>query len=236
MNETEDSGRRLLSAVERLLVGDEELAREVERALGRAGLERCRSEAEFARAADAVIRGYARRTMVSGGLTALPALLPGVGTVATLTGGVLADMAFTLKCETEMALALSHLHGFDVRQERERRAALLLASIATYDAKTEGNFLADVAEAQGTAIWNYAPRQASKLLLLVLSKLALLAAGKGLARAVPLVGIAVGASLNRVLTERVGERIRRELQARRSRGEADAEPGGEPVVDARVVR
>lgn len=239
MNEVEDveQGQRLLSAVERLLADDEQIAGVVEEARLKAGVARGAGEAETALVAHEVIARYARATMISGGVTALPAVIPGAGTVVVLTGGVLADMALTLKYEVELTLALAHLHGFDIGDEAERRAALLLASVATYDAKSGGNFLVDMARAQGTAVWKYGPRQGSKLLLIVLSKLALAAAGKGLARAIPIVGVALGAGVNRVLTQRVGERVRVEMEERgrvAASERASASDGG-PIVDAYVT-
>jgi hypothetical protein len=45
--------------------------------------------------------------------------------------------------------------------------------------------------------------------------IALLSVSKGFLRALPLVGIAVGSSMNKVLTQRVGERCMHELRKRR---------------------
>jgi hypothetical protein len=75
--------------------------------------------------------------------------------------------------------------------------------------------VADLAETQGIAFWKYAPREASKVLVGVMTKIALLSVSKGLLRALPLVGIAVGSSMNKVLTNRVGERCMGELKKRR---------------------
>ena len=50
----------------------------------------------------------------------------------------------------------------------------------------------DVLQAEGVAIWNYAPRQVSKVLLIVLGRLALMNAGKSMLKALPLVGVAIG--------------------------------------------
>ena len=49
---------------------------------------------------------YSNATAVSGGATALPSMIPGLGTLVTLTGGTLVDVALMLKFEVEMALAL----------------------------------------------------------------------------------------------------------------------------------
>ncbi|XXF78629.1 hypothetical protein P2318_02410 [Myxococcaceae bacterium GXIMD 01537] len=217
MKEVEDQsqGRKLLTVVERIIADTDSLVALSKDHLRRAQAAKPDDEAAAREAAAReIVSHFSTRTAVSGGLAALPALIPGVGTLAALAGGALADMGLVLKFEVEMALVLSHLHGFDITREEERNIAFLLASVSTYDAKSGGNFFADVVHAEGIAVWKYTPRQVAKLLLTVLSKLALLQVGKSLARAVPLVGIAVGSSMNKVLTQRVGERLVSELKQR----------------------
>lgn len=233
MKEVEDQsqGRKLLSVVERIITDTGSLV-----ALSQDTLRRARNvhsddeSAALESASSEVIRHFSRRTAVSGGLSALPALIPGVGTLAAVAGGALADMGMMLKFEVEMALVLSHLYGFDITQEEERNLAFLMASVSTYDAKSGGNVLSDVVQAEGIAIWKYTPRQVAKMLIIVLTKLALLQVGKGLVRAVPLVGIAVGSSMNKVLTQRVGERLVSELRQRRAQAEAKPKPKPKPKV------
>jgi hypothetical protein len=147
-------------------------------------------------------------------------------------GGTLADMGMVLKYEVEMALVLSHLFGFDITQAKERQLAFLMASVSTYNAKSGRNFFVDVAHAEGIAVWKYAPREVSKMLVSVFTKIALLQLSKGLLRALPLVGIAVGSSMNKVLTSRVGERCIAELKARQRF--AKEQPPEEEVVEAKV--
>ena len=218
MKEVEDQeqGRKLLTAVERILSDTDSLI-----ALSKQQLEKARlkglpdEDATRDAAALEVVRHFSNRSAVSGGLAALPALVPGAGTLVAALGGTLADMCFMLKFEVEMALVLSHLYGYDITSEHERQLAFLLASVSTYDAKRERGTVADLAETQGIAFWKYAPREASKMLVGVMTKIALLSVSKGLLRALPLVGIAVGSSMNKVLTNRVGERCMGELKKRR---------------------
>lgn len=228
--EAEDvQGKKLLTAVERLLAETGALVAQSNEALRRAKEQKTGDAARTRLiAARDVVKRYATLSAVSGGATALPALLPGVGTVTALTGGLLADVAMILKFEVEMALVLTHLYGGDIYDPKVREEAFLLASISTYELKSGRNFFVDVAQAQGEAVLKYAPREAGKLLVVALARIATLGIGKGLARAIPLVGIAVGASFNRVLTARVGERIITELSNRPARD------SDEDVVDAKV--
>jgi hypothetical protein len=235
MTDAETKGRKLLSAVERILDDNDDLIGLVRRYRDGA---RSHSEDEaevLEETSRQVIQHWSNLSAVSGGATAIPAILPGIGTLLALGGGALFDVALVLKFEVEMALALAYAHGYDISDPRERQIAFLLASVSTYDARTGRNFFVDVAEAEGVAIWNYAPRELSKLLASALAKLAFKQLSKSVARVVPLFGIGIGAGINKVLTERVGRRINAELDRRRATQTSEPEIPDD-VVDAQVVR
>ena len=74
----------------------------------------------------------------------------------------------------------------------------------------------DATEITATAIWKYTPREVSKILVMTLSALAVGLAGRGLVRTVPLLGIFAGAGMNKLLTQRAGERMHGTLRTRRA--------------------
>lgn len=161
-----------------------------------------------------VIDACARRAAFSGGTTALPALLPGIGALFAITGGALADMALLLKYEVEMALALAHIDGFDIANERNRQLAFLLG----IDGVRRAGNPADAQPGEPAlddVFRTYGVREIERLIGVACARVALLSVGKGIARALPLLGVAVGASVNRALTRRVGQRIANELERRR---------------------
>ncbi len=237
MNEVEDNerGRKLLSAVERIIDDTENIIAVVDRHAEHARSEQPGIDEDVLRdlVSSKLVKHYSTSSAISGGATALPAIFPGAGSIIALTGGTLLDVAFILKFEVEMALALCWNYGFDVRDERERELAFLLASVLTHDESTGENFVNDVMKAETQALWNYAPRQVPKLIVQVLARLALRQAAKGLARALPFVGIAIGAGLNKALTTKTGNAMTEELRRRRAEGEH--EQPKEDVVDANVV-
>ena len=65
---------------------------------------------------------------------------------------------------------------------------------------------------------NYAPREMMKLLVAILARLVVERAARGLLRALPLVGVLVGSSMNAALTQRVGRRCMDLLENRRRLG------------------
>ncbi len=213
----EEKGQKLLTAVERILASNESVRGLVRKAKATAtaalGEEASKKDVRRA-AAKEIVRTYSNRAAVAGGASALPALIPGVGSIALGIGGGLAELTLLLKFEVEMALALTHLYGFDIEEPRERQLAFLLASVGTYDAAGK-NFFVDVAKVEGTAIWNYAPRRLGRLVATAATRLAALYLWRGLLKMVPFVGMAVGTSMNKVLTQRVGDRCAKDLELRR---------------------
>ncbi len=223
------SGARLLSAVERLIDDPDTLIAEVEVSREAARAELPGSEAQCRElVATRLIGEYSNRSALAGGLTALPAVLPGIGTGVALVGGFFADVALVLKHEVELVLCLTYLYGYDIREPRERWLAYVMAGARVYEARTGRNYYVDLVEAELDALPRYAPRQISKLALTILGRLALVSVSKGLVRALPFVGIFVGASTNKLLTSSVGWWCVDALE-RRQGGDADTDSD---VVDA----
>ena len=222
------SGEALLSVIESVIRSDTEIISEVER------LKSSQQGLEPSERAIEIIALYSNRSAISGGASALPALIPGWGTLVTVVGGALLDTALLLKFEVEMALALCWNFGFDIREPEERQMAFLLASISTYDIKNGENFIVDILQTEGVAIWNYAPRQVSKILLIVLGRLALMNASKSMLKALPLVGVAIGSGLNKYLTTRIGKQCTERLEERlHNKEEIRGQEGEEEcIVDA----
>jgi len=236
MKEVEDheSGRKLLSAVERIIDDTENIIAVVDRHAEHLRGEQPGIDEDELRllVADKLVSHYSTSSAISGGATALPALFPGAGSIIALTGGTLLDVAFVLKYEVEMSLALCWNFGFDIRLERERELALLLASVLTHDESTGESFINDVMKAETQALWNYAPRQVPKLVAQVFARIAVRQAAKGFARVLPFVGIVVGAAMNKALTTKTGNKMVEELQRRHEDGEHDLP--ADDVVEAQL--
>lgn len=199
-------GERVLNAVERIVAGPEELAQVVEGLAHGAPLRDV--------LARRVISHYSNLAALVGGATALPAMIPGVGTAAALVAGPLADMVLLLKYEVELCLCLSLVHGHDIRDPRERQLAFLLAALKTVEQSRARPALCDAVDVVATSIWNYTPRRVGKLLATCFAIIAAVHLSRGFVRALPLVGVVVGATLNKVLTSRVGHGAHHELRLR----------------------
>ncbi len=213
MNESSQAGYHLLNAVERMVAPSREISDVVESY-------RRTTSPGTANLSERIISHYSNRTALAGGVSSLPGLVPGVGTIAVVLGSTLAEMAVVLKLEVEMCLALAHAHGFDIDDRRERQLALLLAAVHTHEVESGRNVLLDMGEVTLTAVSNYTPRELQKLLLRVSSAIAINYATKyvtkGVLKAIPLVGIGIGAGFNKVLTTKVGRKAREWFAWRRA--------------------
>lgn len=217
-------GARLLSAVERIVDDCDDLIAHVEtlKSSSRGG------HRELDALCEQIISDYSTRAAIAGGVTALPGLLPGGGSVIAFVGGAVADMTLMLKHDVEMMLCLSYLHGYDIRDEKERWLAYVLAGIRTYDVRARQNYLADLLEVQLDALPKYTAREMFKLASTVLGKIALLSFSKSFVKAVPLIGIAISASTNKFMTTSAGWWCVEALERRRASGD-------DPDLEAETV-
>lgn len=219
MSESDEAkGQQLLTAVERLVASNDTIREVVlvadSRAKAQAPEATKTKDTLRELTAKELIKLYSNRAAIAGGATAVPALIPGLGSLAAGVAGTFAELAYLLKAEVELCLAMSHLYGFDIDEPKERQLAFLLASVGTYDAGGK-NFFADIVKAEGVAIWNYAPRTVGKFVLKAMTALALAYVWRGLVKMVPILGIVIGSGVNKVLTKRVGERVMADLRTRR---------------------
>lgn len=216
-----ETGKQLLSAVERLVAPSEEIIALVRR------VQRGEDE-DVHQVAPRLISHYSNKAALGGGATAIPAMVPGLGTLATLVVGPLADMVLLLKWETELCLALATAYGYDIRRPKERQLAMLLAAVSTASAAKGESVFRDAAIVSGTAIWNYTPRRIAKSLVTAMAIVAAIHWGRVGFKALPVIGVAVGASMNKLLSRRVGKQANKELALRRR---LDGQPApGETMV------
>lgn len=74
-----------------------------------------------------VIKKYARTSALSGAVTALPGIVPGIGTAVAVAGGGLTDAVVSLKAQMDMTLVLAAVYGWDITEQDARHMALLIA-------------------------------------------------------------------------------------------------------------
>src|SRR5688500_11781260 len=96
----EEKGKKLLTAVERIVASSDSIRATVEAARIKVKGE-LKGEALREATAREMIRGYSNRAAIAGGVSGLPGLIPGIGSIALAIGGGLAELTLLLKWEVE---------------------------------------------------------------------------------------------------------------------------------------
>jgi hypothetical protein len=171
-----------------------------------------RPPAELARAA---IARSGRRVAGTGAVSALPATLPGAGTIIEV-GAALGDASLLTVAQTELVLLLAHLYGRPLGDVEARRLDVLIAmgvEAGVVDLRRNGTIRVmgtshRDGELSGEAGAKLAKRISRRLAAQVVAKLARRRAYVLLGREVPLVGVGLAAGYNLWSTRKLGRAAR----------------------------
>ena len=132
---------------------------------------------------ESAIRQKCLETAAIGALTSGTAIVPGLGTLAAVTMGAAADIGLTMKLQGELILEIAALHDRALTAQEQHNALLAVTGI---NVGTEKLLL----QAGRRAVQRISGRSA----------------GKALAKAIPVAGIAASAGTNMLTTYVVGRR------------------------------
>ena len=90
-------------------------------------------EAHRDRIARAIIKRYAKMAAISGGATALPETVPGIGTALAILGGGSVDVGVCLKLQVDMCRCLAACYNYDLTSEDAKHISMLLAFFGTIE-------------------------------------------------------------------------------------------------------
>jgi hypothetical protein len=147
----------------------------------------------------------------SGAVSALPAVLPGPGTVAEL-GAALGDVSYLTVTQVELVLLVAHLYGRDLGEPDARRLDVLVAlgvEAGVVELRRDGSVELGGAryrpdQLRGPAATRLAHTVNGRLAAQVAARLARRRAHVVLGRELPLLGIGIAAGYNLWSTRRVG--------------------------------
>ncbi|MFA5624687.1 MAG: EcsC family protein [Bradymonadales bacterium] len=217
-DEEEQQGKKILYAVETILDSNQNIRKRAQKALERYAKLEPRKQRD--KAAARIIAYYSNLSASSGVVTTLPSLVPGIGALFTIFGGGIMDAVMVLKCEVEMALCLASLYGYDIEEDAERTRAFLMTSAALEGTKASESRSESLLRVVDLAVNEYSTRQLSKMMLKIIGRAGLTMSSKRLLRLMPVVGMAVGGGVNKVLTQRTGKRCKYALDVRRANDDA----------------
>ena len=161
----------------------------------------------------------AKRVAGTGAVSALPATLPGAGTVVEI-GAALGDASLLTVAQTELVLLLAHLHGRPLTDVESRRLDVLLAmgvEAGVVDLRRDGSIRVmgtthRDGELSGEAGARLAKRISRRLAAQVAGKLARRRAYVILGREVPVLGVGLAAGYNFWSTRKLGKAARAYFQ------------------------
>jgi hypothetical protein len=130
-----------------------------------------------------LIKSKCYQTAMIGAVTSGSSLVPGLGTVASLTFGVAADIGMTFKLQAELVLEIAAVYGRQLSDTEKRSAVLLVTGIS-----------AGASQILRKAGQEFA-KQASERL-----------AEKAVLKSIPVLGIAASGVANFIMTYIVGQR------------------------------
>lgn len=200
-------GDRLLKAVEAIAINPEDakdLVRKYERKI-RKNHPNSSETAQQEMVADKIIERYAYLSAVSGGVTALAGVVPGVGTAVAMLGGTAADVVVTIKLQVDMSMCIAEAFGYDLNNEDARHLSFLIAAGGTLE-QTGAKLATDIGSKAGVNMLRQYLRGA--VLVAVrefFRRLGIVFTRKALEKALPFgIGVGVGSSANYILTKYVG--------------------------------
>ncbi len=203
----EDKATKVLSAVNKILDSNDKIRSVCNKYKRRALIEvdeDCETEKDlFMEAGKRIITHYSDRAGITGGVTGLPSMIPGIGSVISLVGSSAVDIVLMLKFEIEMSLCLCHLTGLNIDEDRNRQLAYYLATASSREILSQNNNSQSHNIIKSAAV-DYSVRELSKLVIKNITAILLVNLSRGMMKAVPFLGIAVGASVNKVMTKRSG--------------------------------
>ena len=210
-NSGDDLGSRLLRAVEIIAISPEDAIAIAEQYVIQSR-ERFPNDPEWdhqLRVANKIVGRYSRLAGMVGGASALPGIIPGLGTAVAMVGGATADALVSMKLQVDMCMCLAAAFKYDITSEDGKHLAFLIA--ATGSVQRAG---VDAGAKLGSKAGVSMLRQYLKGGALQATKLAFRRVGvtftrKAAEKAIPFgIGVVVGAGANYGLTRFVGHQAK----------------------------
>lgn len=133
--QTKDERSLLLSAVQAVAISPEKAAKIV--AQYRKAARKTNREASDAEIEELVskkiVNKYSSYASFSGGIAALPGIIPGVGTVAAMVGGGMADTTACMKIQIDMTMLLATNFSWDLNEHDAMYMTMLVAVIGSLE-------------------------------------------------------------------------------------------------------
>ena len=208
---TEDLGSRLLRAVDLIAISPDDATAIAEGYILQSR-QKFPNDSEWnhqLRAANKIIGRYSKIAMNVGGASALPGIIPGLGTAVTIVGGSAADILVTMKLQVDMSMCLAAAFKYEIHSEDRKHLAFLIAATGSLQrAGVEGSVKLG-STAGVSMLRQYLKGGALQATKLAFRKVGITFTRKAAEKAIPFgVGVVVGAGTNYGFTRFVGRQAK----------------------------
>jgi len=148
---------------------------------------------------------YSRYASLSGGVAALPGIIPGVGTVAAMVGGGMADTTACMKIQIDMTMLLATNFGYDLNDHDAMYMTTFIAVSGGLEKMGVGIGVPVASKAGVKMLKQYLKGATLTIVKELFKCFGFTFTRKALEKSIPFgVGVVAGSSLNYALTQYVG--------------------------------
>lgn len=153
-----------------------------------------------------IIGRYSKLAATAGAATALPSVIPGVGTAVAVVGGGITDLALALKLQIDMCTCLVELYNAEFSDEDKKHLAFVLALAGSVEQLAANGGKAAVQKVAQKLVYQYLKGPALITIKQLFARASIVFTQKAMAKAIPAgVGVVFSGSTNYVLTTIVGK-------------------------------
>ncbi|RNW02709.1 hypothetical protein CAG37_023500 [Serratia nematodiphila] len=152
-----------------------------------------------------IVSRYSSYSSISGGVTSLSSIIPGVGTAVAVTGGAIADTSYCMKNQVDMCMCLAEAFNWDISSEDARQLSFLIAAGGTLE-KLGSETVVKIASNAGVKMLKmYLKGPALIVIKEMFKKIGINFSRKALEKSLPFgVGVVISSSANYMLAKYVG--------------------------------
>ncbi|CAL9543257.1 hypothetical protein SUDANB105_04265 [Streptomyces sp. enrichment culture] len=157
------------------------------------------------RIAAKIISRYSKMSAAAGAATAVPSVIPGIGTAVAVLGGGATDVAVALKLQVDMCMCLVEVFETELSTEDKKHLAFTIALAGSAEQMAAKGGKAAVQKIAEKLVYQYLKGPALVTIKQLFKRVSITFTQKAMAKAIPAgVGVAFSSSTNYVLTRVVG--------------------------------
>ena len=210
-NSSGDLGSRLLRAVEVIAISPEDAMAIADRYIlqSRQRFPRDPEWKHQLRAANKIVGRYSRLAMMVGGASALPGIIPGLGTAVAMVGGGTADFLVCMKLQVDMCMCLAAAFKHEIASEEGKHLVFLIAATGSFQRAGVETSTRIGSKAGVTMLRQYLKGGALQAIKQAFRRVGITFTRKAAEKAIPFgIGAVVAAGANYGLTRYVGRQAK----------------------------